>query len=56
MKASDITVLVDFAGEEAGTATLNATISLTSGFSDCGPLNSYSVSATIRPVDENQKK
>lgn len=56
MKASDITVLVDFAGEEAGTATLNATISLTSGFSDCGALNSYSVSATIRPVDENQKK
>lgn len=52
LKASDITVTVDFAGEEAGSTTLKAEITLSDNFKDCGALNSGSVSATIRPADE----
>ena len=56
LKASDVVVTVDFTGEEAGTATVDAKISLPTLYSDCGALNSYTLSATIRAADDTAKK
>lgn len=51
MRAGDITVTVDFTGEEAGTNTFKAVASVGTNYAGCGPLNSYSVSATLRPAE-----
>ena len=56
LKASDVVVTVEFTGEEAGTATVDAKISLPTLYSDCGALNSYTLSATIRAADDTAKK
>ena len=53
IKASDITVTVDFANAELGTATMRAEVSIASGFIDVGIVDTYQVSATLRePVEE----
>lgn len=50
MTADDVTVIVDFSGLEAGTATMKAVIRVSSKFPDVGELGSYSVSATLREI------
>lgn len=56
MKLTDITVTVNFQGQEAGNATWKAEVTLGGDFADCGALGSYSVSATLRPKDEVPKQ
>lgn len=48
MSSSDITVYVDFAGEQIGSFTTTAQIVMTSEFSEVGAIGDYSVSATLR--------
>lgn len=52
LKETDITVTVDFAGAQLGTATMNATITMDSPYADIGAVGTYSVTATLRdPVE-----
>lgn len=57
MKASDITVTVDFANAALGTATMRADVTInSSSFIGVGIVSSYQVSATLRePLEEGAK-
>ena len=44
----DVTVTVDFANAQPGTATMRATVTFGSTFSDAGTVGSYVVSATLK--------
>lgn len=44
----DVTVTVDFANAQPGTATMRATVTFDSTFSDAGTVGSYVVSATLK--------
>lgn len=53
MKETDITVTVDFAGAQIGTATMKAEITISGKYRDVGTLDTYQVSATLQePIDE----
>lgn len=53
LQDTDVTVRVDFSNESAGTVKLNATIVVSSPYSDVGAVGSYSVSAILRaPVPQ----
>ena len=47
MKASDISVTVDFTGAQIGTATVKANVTIADAYAAVGALNAYSVSATL---------
>ena len=47
MKASDISVTVDFTGAQIGTATVKANVTIADAYAEVGALNAYSVSATL---------
>ena len=47
IKASDITVTVDFAQAELGTATMRADVAIDNKFGDVGMVGTYHVSATL---------
>lgn len=44
----DVTILVDFANTQPGTATMRATVEFTSTYGDVGTVGSYVVSATLK--------
>lgn len=48
MNADDVTVIVDFANAAMGTATVKATIEISSEFVGVGEMDTYSVTATLR--------
>ena len=48
MTDADITVTVDFTDAEMGTATMEATITLSENCASAGALGSYKVSATLK--------
>ncbi len=48
MKESDITVTVDFAGAQIGTATMKPQITISSKFKNVGAVNTDTVSATLQ--------
>lgn len=58
MKASDITVTVDFANAAMGTATMRADVVInSSSFTGVGIVSSYQVSATLRePLEEGDEQ
>lgn len=56
MSSSDVTVTVDFANVEAGTATMKANIVISSRFLGVGEIGTYIVSATLREATEPQSE
>lgn len=48
----DVTVTVDFANAQPGTATMRATVTFASTFGDAGTVGSYVVSATLKNSEE----
>lgn len=52
MKKEDITVTVDFTDAEVGTDTKRATITMAEGFEAVGAVGSYSVSVTVKEVED----
>lgn len=50
MTAADVTIVVDFSGAEAGTATMKATVEPSYRYSSVGAMGSYSVTATLREI------
>ena len=53
IKLEDISVTVDFANAELGTATIRADVAINSNFKDVGIVGTYQVSATLQePVEE----
>lgn len=52
LTAEDISVAVDFSGAEIGTVNRKATVTLSSEFSDCGTMGSYTVYATVSAGEE----
>lgn len=55
VKDTDITVTVDFAGAQIGTATMKAEIILSENFRDVGAMGTYQVSATLQEQGSAQK-
>lgn len=54
LTAQDITVTADFTGAEVGTVTRKVTVTLSSAYSDCGTMGSYSVYATVFDPKEKE--
>ena len=54
MTAENITVSVDFANAVAGNYTLKAIITMGEGYTSVGAMGSYSVSATVKEVEEEE--
>lgn len=54
IKESDLTVTVDFAGAQIGTATMLAEVTLSEEFKDVGAVGTYQVSATLQDPDEKK--
>ena len=53
IKPDDISITVDFANAELGTATIRADVTINSTFKDVGIVGTYQVSATLQePVEE----
>lgn len=52
LKAEDITVVVDFANAEVGTATYKAAITISDRFPNVGALKTSAVSATVTAIEE----
>lgn len=52
LDARDITAVVDLANAEVGNATFKASIVLPPEFADMGALKAYSVSVTVRSIEE----
>jgi YbbR domain-containing protein len=48
IKEEDVTITVDFTGEEAGTNTFKATIHCGEGYETVGAVGTYAVSATVK--------
>ena len=48
----DVTVTVDFANAQPGTATMRATVTFANNFADAGTVGSYVVSATLKNQEE----
>ena len=54
--AEDIKVVVDFKDKEAGSFTIKPSIKIPGeSFVSVGPVGSYSVSATLRPVEVEEE-
>lgn len=56
MLADKVTVTVDFANALEGTYTYKANIVMAEGFKNVGELGTYTVSVTLRPIEEDDKK
>jgi YbbR domain-containing protein len=54
MTAENITVSVDFSNAVAGNYTLKAIITMGEGYTSVGAMGSYSVSATVKEVEEDE--
>lgn len=55
MKETDLTVTVDFAGAQIGTATMSAEVTLSEEFKDVGAVGTYQVSATLQDPNEKEQ-
>ena len=55
MTAENITVSVDFSNAVAGNYTLKAIITMSDGYTTVGAMGSYTVSATVQEIEEDEE-